>query len=165
MPLSQTQLAALAAATAAAVFCERDCGLPAELTVAQWADESGWGAHQPGNNCFGIKAEHGQNLQTTEYKHGSEMPSPEEDTFEVFPDLEACFDRHAQLITTYRPYLPAWSQFLKDKKLGPFIERVAKAYATDPVYALKLKKILAMPEVVNALRDARRPLINIAPAS
>jgi flagellum-specific peptidoglycan hydrolase FlgJ len=165
MPLSQTQLTSLIAAAAAAVFCERDCGLPAELTVAQWADESGWGKHQPGNNCFGIKAKRGQTLQTTEYRHGSETPNTEIDTFEVFPDLEACFDRHAELITTCRPYAPAWSQFLKDKKLGPFIERVAKSYATDPNYALKLKKILVMPEVVNAIRDARRPLVNIAPAT
>ncbi len=162
MPLSQTQTTALIAAATAAVGCEKACGLPAELTIAQWADESGWGVHQPGNNCFGIKADTGQDLTTTEYARSSQTPTTEKQTFAAFTDLGACFARHAQLITSYRPYVPAWAQFQKDKKLGPFIERVAKAYATDPNYALKLKKILAMPEVANALRDARRPLVNIA---
>jgi len=49
---------------------------PAEITVAQWALESGWGASAPGNNCFGIKAYHGcvaQTLPTLEYVDGEQV--------------------------------------------------------------------------------------------
>lgn len=40
----------------AAVSFEKKYDIPAEITVAQWALESGWGEHQSGsNNYFGIK--------------------------------------------------------------------------------------------------------------
>lgn len=46
----------LSDAANAAVGCEKKTQVPAELTLAQWAVESGWGLHSPGNNPFGIKA-------------------------------------------------------------------------------------------------------------
>src|SRR3954469_5623562 len=99
MPLNPTQNAALEAAADAAVECEKATGLPADLTIAQWADESGWGRHAPGNNCFGIKAVTGQTLSTEEYVHSSETPTTEGQTFQIFPSLMDCFERHAELIT------------------------------------------------------------------
>ena len=163
--LTAIQTTALEAAAAAAVESEKETGLPADLTIAQWADESGWGVHSPGNNCFGIKAATGETLATEEYVHSSQQPITEGQTFQVFPTLTDCFARHAQLITTFKPYGPAWAQYQKDKQIGPFIQRVAKVYATDPNYALKLINIRAMPEVNKAMSDARRPLVNIAPAA
>ena len=38
---------------------QKETGVPASITLAQAALESGWGAHAPGNNFFGIKP--GQN--------------------------------------------------------------------------------------------------------
>jgi flagellum-specific peptidoglycan hydrolase FlgJ len=163
--LTAIQTTALEAAAMAAIESEKETGLPADLTIAQWADESGWGVHAPGNNCFGIKAAHGETLSTTEYLHSSQQPITEGQTFQVFPTLTDCFVRHAQLITTYAPYGPAWKQYQADKQTGTFIQRVAKVYATDPNYALKLIKIRAMAEVNKAMADARRPLVNIAPAA
>ncbi|HVW07305.1 MAG TPA: glucosaminidase domain-containing protein [Bryobacteraceae bacterium] len=176
MPLSQTQLAALTAAAMAAVACEKADGLPAELTVPQWADESGWGVHQPENNWAGIKAHAGvagyQLLPSTEWFSDADLAAflkadsrrtavlraPEQqngerklydvkDAFASYPVLGDCFADHSRIIVADKPYAPAWAQFQKDKKISPFIERIAKSYATDPMYALKLKKILAMPEV------------------
>jgi flagellum-specific peptidoglycan hydrolase FlgJ len=56
MPLTAIQKARLDAAVQQAVTVENRSGFPAEITVAQWAIESGWGKSQPGNNCFGHKA-------------------------------------------------------------------------------------------------------------
>lgn len=39
-----------------AVSTMKSSGIPASLTIAQAALESGWGEHAPGNNLFGIKA-------------------------------------------------------------------------------------------------------------
>jgi flagellar protein FlgJ len=162
--LTPVQQANLELAAAAAVAGERQTQLPAELTVPQYADESGWGAHCPGNNPFGIKAVAGvagQELQTTEYLHSSQSPITEGQAFEVFPTLTDAFVRHAQLITAAKPYAAAWAQYIKDKQIHPFIERVAKVYATDPMYGTKLLRILAMPEVRAAIATARQPLVTI----
>ena len=40
---------------AAAQAAQTQYRVPASVSVAQWAFESGWGAHAPGNNPFGIK--------------------------------------------------------------------------------------------------------------
>lgn len=63
-------------AAKAAVTCERDTELPAELTFGQWAIESAWGAKSPGNNPFGIKELPGvdrQLLDTYEYFTPTEL--------------------------------------------------------------------------------------------
>lgn len=75
--LNPVQKANLEEAARYALLSERDTGVPAALTVAQWALESSWGIAQPGNNCFGIKAKlyperegkqtGRQLLRTTEY--------------------------------------------------------------------------------------------------
>lgn len=69
--LTPTQISEVRSAAYASVMCESQTGIPAELTIAQWALESGWGSHQPGNNCFGIKYYEGapgkQLLETKEW--------------------------------------------------------------------------------------------------
>lgn len=158
MRLNSTQLAALAVAVNAAMETEADTKCPAELTIAQWADESGWGAHQPGNNCFGIKcaAGHpGEMLTTEEYLHSARQPITEGQEFETFMTLKACFDRHAQLITTGKRYAAAWNSYQSTPVLPWLIVNVSAMYATDPNYAAKLMRILAMPDVQAALDKAR----------
>jgi len=61
--LTPSQQQRLAAAAHSAVLCEQSAGLPAEITLAQWALESAWGASAPDNNCFGIKAYPGCQVQ------------------------------------------------------------------------------------------------------
>jgi flagellar protein FlgJ len=39
--------------------CHRATSVPASITIAQAALESGWGERAPGNNLFGIKADAG----------------------------------------------------------------------------------------------------------
>lgn len=56
MALSPEQQARLKTAATQSALTELETGFPAEVIIAQWALESGWGASQPGNNCFGHKA-------------------------------------------------------------------------------------------------------------
>lgn len=83
----------LAGAVEAGVVCEQLTGLPREVTVAQWALESGWGDHEPQGNCFGIKEYPAccgvQELMTTEvvYPYLLNTKGPDEKTYS-FPTVE-----------------------------------------------------------------------------
>ncbi len=158
--LSPAQTGALEQAAASSVDCERATKLPAELTVAQWALESGWGAHQPGNNCFGIKAYAGcfgvQPLHTLEVIRGKLTPLIVE--FATFPSLDACFEKHSSLLTQGKPYATAWEQYLKTENLAALVADIARVYSTDPDYAGLLLRIMQMPEVLQSLA-ARRAAI------
>jgi len=140
-----------------AVACERATGVPAELTIAQWALESGWGHHQPDNNCFGIKAYAGcygvQLLETTEVINGATQTVNRE--FATFPTLAACFEKHAQLISQASPYRNVWKEYEMTKDLHALVVGVAPIYATGSNYAETLLAIIAMPEVTSALANAR----------
>ena len=155
--LSATQLLRLKQAAHDALFCEADTKLPAELTIAQWALESGWGEHQPGNNCFGIKAYEGcygiQSLLTTEVIGGNSEKVYRD--FATFPSLTECFRKHAQLITAERPYAAAWSQYLQSKNVENLVRRIAPIYATALNYADRLLAIVHMEAVISTLAEFR----------
>lgn len=155
--LSHLQLERLNAAALSAAQCERTTAVPAELTVSQWAVESGWGAHEPGNNCFGIKAYPGcagiQLIETTEVIDGVLQKVKRE--FATFPSLAACFEEHGELISYGEPYHDAWHEYLESKSVRGLIEAIAPIYASAPDYASLLLEIAAMPEVVSAISNAR----------
>ncbi len=155
--LSSAQLSQLEHAVACSAQCEQTTKVPALLTVAQWALESRWGVHQPGNNCFGIKAYGGcfgvQLLSTFEVVNGVRTAVNRE--FAVFPSLAACFEKHASLLTSGKVYASAWAHYLETQALETLIRNVAAIYATDPNYAAILLKIIAMPEVKAALARIR----------
>lgn len=156
--LSPAQVAALKEAAASSVSCEQTTNLPAELTLAQWALESEWGQKQPRYNCFGIKAYPGcfavQPLETFEIFDGVRRSVVQ--NFAAFPSLEACFRKHADLLTSGKPYASAWTQYLKTRDLQTLIYQIAPIYATDPHYSQVLCELIAMPEVESALASFRR---------
>ena len=154
--LTPSQLERLSASAHSACLCEQTTGLPAEITVAQWAIESGWGAAAPGNNCFGIKAYPGcevQRFPTHEVVDGESKTLTLE--FAAFDSLQACFEKHARLITCGAPYARAGANFAASKDLVSLINEVAPVYATDPGYARKLGAVISMQEVRAALNLAR----------
>lgn len=154
--LTPSQLERLSAAAQSACLCEQTTELPAEITVAQWAIESGWGAAAPGNNCFGIKAYPGcqvQRFPTHEVIDGERKTLTLE--FAAFDSLQACFEKHARLITCGASYARAWANFAASKALVSLINEVAPVYATDPGYADKLREIISMHEVQAALKSVR----------
>jgi peptidoglycan hydrolase FlgJ len=156
---SQQELDRLNAAAQAAVACEETTGVPAELTVAQWAVESGCGAHEPGNNCFGIKAYSGcygvQLLETSEVVGGVTRAVKLE--FATFPTLGACFQKHAELISEAAPYQRIWQQYRASKSVTALVEGMAPIYATAPNYASTLLNVISMPQVASAISKARLP--------
>lgn len=153
MPLTDSQKTNLVHAVQAAIQAERETGCPRELSVAQWALESGWGVRQPGNNCFGIKKYPGaygiQMIDTWEVSNGKKLR--ERLAFATFPTLEACFEKHGKLIAEGPRYRAAWDNYERDLSVENLITDIAKVYATDPGYANKLHVILRMPDVVEAL--------------
>lgn len=154
--LTPSQLERLSAAAQSDCLCERATGLPAEITVAQWAIESGWGAASPGNNCFGIKAYPGcevQRFPTQEVIAGERMTLTLE--FAAFDSLQACFEKHARLIKCGAPYARAWAHYCASKDLVTLVDEIARVYATDPGYAGKLREIISMREVQSALKFVR----------
>lgn len=175
-------------AVLAARAMEAKYGLPAAVMVAQWAVESGWGKHSPGNNCFGIKAKAGsldrQLLWTREWLNDQELrdflarsqgrtaaPTGQsnakrkeyrvQDWFATYLTLEECFEARAKLALRpiYKPYL---DQFCADGDIEKFCRGFGSKYATDPGYASTLMKVIAMPKVQAALEEVKSP--PVAPA-
>lgn len=155
---SQIDLQRLDAAAQNAVACEASTGVPAELTVAQWALESGWGLYEPGNNCFGIKVYPGcygvQSLRTVEVVDGVSHSVIGE--FATFATLAGCFQMHACIICEGKPYARAWQQYKASGNVLALIQCIAPIYASAPNYAATLTAIVAMPQVTCAIAAARR---------
>lgn len=156
--LSDVQRLSLEQAAKSSVACEAATGLPAELTLAQWVLESGWGAHQPGNNCFGIKAYDGcsgvQELRTFEVVHGKRVAMLQK--FATFSSLAACFEKHAFLLTRGQRYIAAWKRYTQSRDLDTFLNEIAPVYSTDPSYSGMLRRVLAMPELKESLLRQRQ---------
>ena len=121
--------------------------VPASVSIAQWRIESGNGAHQPGNNGFGMKPRKGkddpcQMLSTTEWNGKAYVPCKQ--PFHIFASIEDAFLAHAELIATAPVYAEAMAA-LPNRDL--FIDRLAAHYATDPRYAAKIKAMIAQSDL------------------
>ena len=129
----------IAAATAAARAFAENGGSPAGVAVAQAALESNWGNSQlsrEAHNYFGIKA-HGSlpwvELPTHEAKNGALVRVSAR--FAKFDSMEACFADRERILAKVAAYAEARA-FIADPEA--FIRALARHWATDPHYALKL---------------------------
>jgi len=143
---------------------EAKTGISKWATLAQAAEESGWGEHCPGNMMFGVKDTDGLNgneqlITTTEYSKRSDLK------FEHFISVEPCvingekffkykiqsyfrkyntpeesFTDHGNFFIRNERYVKALAVKSDPEK---FIDEIAKAgYATGPRYAADLKSIV-----------------------
>lgn len=133
----------LAEALQAAKGSESKYGIPAAVTMAQFALESGSGAHMPAgsNNPFGIKAKAGQpyvEAQTNEFINGKMERVTQK--FAKFDSLSDAFDQHAKLLATGSAYASARTHENDPKA---FANALTGKYATDPQYGAKLNAIMA----------------------
>lgn len=165
--LTDQQKAALSLIAWAAVKCETETGLPAELTAAQCIFESAWLARAPGNNCFGIMPDHHgsgvQYCQSKEFLDGTWVSKTE--AFEKYDSLSDCFADHARLLISGAPYLEAWRDYLDCKKsaqdhpcLDDLVQTVGRVYGTDPNYAEKIRTEIHSFSLNQALAEARSKL-------
>ena len=184
MALTKTQQSSLAGAAKAAVNVEGTSRVPAALTMAQWAIESGWGKFAPGNNCFGIKASStspGRQLLTTKewfteaelraflavgggrtaapvspaQSRGARRLYTVKDWFAAYETLDACFAEHARLLSSGSFYRAAFQQYLKDHKVEAYARAIAVHYSTTPSYADAVLSIMRNADVVAALQSSK----------
>jgi flagellum-specific peptidoglycan hydrolase FlgJ len=124
--------------------------IPAAFSVAEAALESGWGAHCPGNNLYGVKADaswHGPVVSecTREVIHGADTHITA--NFRAYPSWQASFEDHGRFLDpTVNPrYAPAYLTSTPQD----FARAVAAAgYATDPNYADKIIQIMEQHHLV-----------------
>jgi len=122
--------------------------IPASVSLAQWALESGWGKFDLGCfNYFGIKAAcdaKGVPLVPYVNKRTREVDAKGNDffitaPFRKFASATEAFDEHGKLLATRGAYAKA-------RKLLPDADKFADAltgvYATDPKYGTTLKAIM-----------------------
>lgn len=131
-------------------------GIPAHFMIAQAALESGWGKHEirhadnrPSFNLFGIKA--GESWKgavvetmTTEYING--VPEKMVEKFRAYNSYAEGFQDYANLLLNN----PRYAAVLKNQDATAFAQGLQQAgYATDPMYADKLIRIInsnSMPQ-------------------
>ncbi len=127
----------------------RATGIPAHFMIAQAALETGWGRAElrfadgtPTYNLFGIKA--GRTWQgavaeatTTEYVNGAAQKTVER--FRAYSSYAEAFRDYAGLLASN----PRYAEVLHQKDAAGFARGLQKAgYATDPMYAAKLERII-----------------------
>lgn len=141
-----------------AVEASRSTGVPPQFLVAHSALESGWGRSEirradgsPSYNLFGIKAGKSWNgataeATTTEYVNGQPQQSVER--FRAYGSYEEAFRDYANLLRNNSRF----SAVIGSQDGTEFAKRLQQAgYATDPMYADKLSRIINGPALRQAL--------------
>lgn len=130
------------AVVSAAQMSQLKWGIPASVSLAQWALESAFGRSMPvaSNNPFGIKAMDGQDFveaRTTESIGGRMQQVVAR--FRKFAYIAEAFDKHGQLLAQGAPYAKARA-LLPDA--DAFAQALTGVYATDPNYGAALRHIM-----------------------
>lgn len=124
-------------------------GIPAHFMVAQAALETGWGKSEPrfadgrpSYNLFGIKAGKSWNgavveANTTEYIDGAAQKQVER--FRAYASYADSFRDYANLLNSN----PRYAGVVGSRDASAFARNLQQAgYATDPMYAVKLERII-----------------------
>jgi len=126
----------------AAQRVHREHGIPASITIAQAALESGWGARAPGNNLFGIKADRSWkgktvDIPTHEYVAGKRVNLV--DKFRAYASIDDCVADRAHFLKS----MPRYRDCFREVTGEAWGRALAKAgYATDPKYADSLSAVM-----------------------
>lgn len=126
-------------------------GIPAKFMIAQAALESGWGRreirHKDGShsyNVFGVKAGKGwrgpvAEVMTTEYVGGVAQRRVEK--FRAYGSYAEAFADYARLLTQSPRYKNVVASGADAVGFAQGLQRAG--YATDPLYADKLRRVIA----------------------
>jgi len=132
----------LAAMTPVAKEVAEDLGISHKIVLAQAALESGWGSKMKGNNLMGIKS-HGESggvdVVTHEIMNGKKVKIT--DSFRQYDTPEDSIRGYGSFLkanSRYRHFLRAGSEN-EDAQLSAL---QTSGYATDPMYAQKLRNIM-----------------------
>ena len=141
-----------------AVKLEASTGVPAALTVSQWALESRYGAKPAGNfNLFGIKraARHTQGCTTTTHEVIQGQRVKQDLQFADYCSVEESAADYAWLISNGKPYAKAWAAYQADRNSLKLLQGIAKVYASDPSYCKLLQQLAGQSDIVMAISKAR----------
>lgn len=132
-----------------ALDASRATGIPAHFIVGQAALESGWGRSEirladgrPSYNLFNIKAGRGwsggtANVSTTEYVGG--VPQKQVERFRAYGSYAEAFADYANLLSSN----PRYAEVIGQQDSSGFARALQRAgYATDPMYADKLMRVI-----------------------
>lgn len=143
---------------AGAMQAERTYGVPASVSLAQWALESGYGASMPpgSNNPFGMKARKGETGPTvtvaTKEQRADGSWYTIQAPFRVFKDMGEAFEEHAKLVGTAKVYAPARAK-LPD--VDAYVDVLGPIYATAKDYAKIIKSIMRTSNLYQYNRGGR----------
>ncbi|MBI5920418.1 MAG: flagellar assembly peptidoglycan hydrolase FlgJ [Betaproteobacteria bacterium] len=145
---------------APAFEASRSTGIPAHFMVAQAALETGWGKSEPrlpdgrpSHNLFGIKAGKSWNgpvaeATTTEFVNG--VPQQQIERFRAYPSYTEAFRDYANLLSSN----PRYARVIGSQDPSMFARGLQQAgYATDPMYAVKLERIIGSSTLRQSLNS------------
>jgi flagellar protein FlgJ len=126
----------------AAINVRAKWGVPVAVTIAQSAQETGWGRKVVGNAYFGVKGKSPKGASTsfgtTEVVDGKVIHI--KDQFRAYTGYADAADDYGRLLSENSRYKGAFA--FKNDPIA-FVEAIAKAgYATDPNYGRDLKNII-----------------------
>lgn len=153
--LTPAQQSFLRSAVAYAREVETKFGWPAPVTVGQSILETGWGAHAPGNNYFGL-GENGRGngvelLPSQQYENGKLVNVYQ--AFETYVSPIACFLDYGWLMAKSGEYAKPWEQYQVSKNSEQLIDQLAPIYAPgDLAYAPTVWAIIESSVVQAALK-------------
>jgi len=126
-----------------ALATQETTGIPASVSLAQAALESGWGKHAPGNNFFGIKGKGPagtQRLTTHEYRNGKRIRV--QANFRRYHDPTESFLDHARLISEGKKLRHAMQETQSAQAFVHALQSGPYRYASDPNYEAKIMKLI-----------------------
>lgn len=148
-----------------ALEASRETGIPARFLIAHAALETGWGRaelrHADGRqsfNLFNVKAGKrwaGDTVATgtTEYAQGRAYT--EQARFRSYGSYAEAFRDYAKLLTGS----PRYAEVLGQREPAGFARGLQKAgYATDPMYADKLERVIGGKTLRTALSSVKSPV-------
>ncbi|MDC0712219.1 glucosaminidase domain-containing protein [Stigmatella sp. ncwal1] len=143
-PLPKTGNAFMDSMAADAIKSQRETGVPASVTLAQAALESGWGKSglsTKGNNFFGIKGEGPAGhvtMPTKEHLNGKWVTV--DAAFRKYNSPSESFADHGNFLRKNKRYAEAFNH---TDNAARFAQEIHKAgYATDPEYSNKLTAMI-----------------------
>lgn len=136
----------------------RSLGIPPHFLVAQAALETGWGKSEPrladgrpSHNLFGIKAGRswtGPVVETATIEYVDGSPHRQVERFRAYASYGEAFADYAQLMASS----PRYAAVLGSQESAAFANGLQRAgYATDPMYAAKLERIISGSTLRQAL--------------
>lgn len=125
-------------------------GVPACLTLAQYALESGWGTSKLAvtqHNYFGQKDYPGSGYPYRIVISNEEIKGklvPKESKFIVYPSLAEAFKHHCQRLSSPTGVYAYANKYLKAKDWHGFLKAIAPKYSTSSDYYARVAELIRL---------------------